>query len=854
MFMRKVSVVASRLPIIYLPFPMQPSRSTHRTRWRTRRFWRLFHRQKPASIDITYTYENLLRFPRLPITVPPLVPTLMSYRWNDEDDCEPVPKKPPRDAHYQQHFRRRLPKRYSDIVGPTTTKVNPPRREFTFKEKESTDAAAAVLSPRNHRQLSSKPNKTEDIYTVNAPNKKTNETVSSVPRTEKYERSNPARRYNSKNKRLASTNAVDLLAHRMQAAMSAELMHSLDRNFVFGDKKQTASYLHMNRSYSFNISTPPPSAWWQKSIHMDHHYYMIPRVKTYLDDEQKSIETIQSLDEPTPDYEEEIVIQENQNDQTDEEPAADYEDSTVTPASDHTESPVGQSAAYDLGVSSSFVLPQNSLTPSSEACTQDESSVPPTPPPLPSAIFEQKNITFRCRTIADTISADHKLILKDETEIRIKAKEEKQTVSKLQTPPVKKSPPISLVTSKPCYLHLSKEILQKTTLRKVSQPVSRSYSTYGSMSHLNEHDTESTTLRGRHTVTNDDQAIDGLSSSATTSIVIENEYEHRTSSKIYNDYKRRASSINISTTKSFNGTYNHASHIHPIHTHIGLRSSTSSSSTIDKTSDLNLSNKQMDVGIINQLNEHLSVRFRKQQQEICSRKSTHTILEDSTNQLIDNATNDTQNHYDEPHLTEVTQITPIRCSGTSTTSIPPPPPPLPVGGFRSVVSQSNRPFSSQRTSITTLAREPNGLELGCNTGTSTTSSKLSDTQILQELRTNPLFTKAKQYLEIEPGSNGRRSGRRLNESAPYLRLETCSKGVSSDPQDDDSGRKSFLMCSADVNFTIEAPSKSNNCTKNEIKRINSRTFTKSFLQTQCRQSELEVIFQKRAQRSEQNLT
>ena len=234
-----------------------------------------------------------------------------------------MPKKPPRDAHYQQHFRRRLPKRYSDIVGPTTTKVNPPRREFTFREKESTNAAAAVCSPHNHQQLSSKPNKTEDIYTVNAPNKKTNETVSSVSRQEKYERSHPARRYNSKSKRLASTNAVDLLAHRMQAAMSVELMHSLDRNFVFGDKKQSTSYLHMNRSYSFNVSTPPPSVWWQKSMQMDPHYYMIPRVKTYLDDEQKSIETIQSFDEPTPDYEEEIVIQENQNDQTQEEPAED---------------------------------------------------------------------------------------------------------------------------------------------------------------------------------------------------------------------------------------------------------------------------------------------------------------------------------------------------------------------------------------------------------------------------------------------------------------------------------------------------------------------------------------------------
>ncbi|CAF4421875.1 unnamed protein product [Rotaria magnacalcarata] len=55
--------------------------STHKTPWRYRRFWRLFRRKKPSLIDITYPYEYMMRFPRLPITVPPLVPTLMSYRW-----------------------------------------------------------------------------------------------------------------------------------------------------------------------------------------------------------------------------------------------------------------------------------------------------------------------------------------------------------------------------------------------------------------------------------------------------------------------------------------------------------------------------------------------------------------------------------------------------------------------------------------------------------------------------------------------------------------------------------------------------------------------------------------------------
>ncbi len=58
---------------------------------------------------------------------------------------------------------------------------------------------------------------------------------------------------------------------------------------------------------------------------------------------------------------------------------------------------------------------------------------------------------------------------------------------------------------------------------------------------------------------------------------------------------------------------------------------------------------------------------------------------------------------------------------------------LPVGGFRPVIPQLNRPSSSQRTSIMTLPREMNNTDLGCSTGTSTTSSKLSDTRILREV-------------------------------------------------------------------------------------------------------------------------
>ncbi|CAF4345438.1 unnamed protein product, partial [Rotaria magnacalcarata] len=76
--------------------------------------------------------------------------------------------------------------------------------------------------------------------------------------------------------------------------------------------------------------------------------------------------------------------------------------------------------------------------------------------------------------------------------------------------------------------------------------------------------------------------------------------------------------------------------------------------------------------------------------------------------------------------------------------------------------------SSQRTSVLTLPRESNSGDLRCSTGTSTTSSKLSDARILRELRTNPLFTKAQQHLEIEPDVNSQP----VNGSSCYLRLDT----------------------------------------------------------------------------------
>jgi len=199
---------------------------------------------------------------------------------------------------------------------------------------------------------------------------------------------------------------------------------------------------------------------------------------------------------------------------------------------------------------------------------------------------------------------------------------------------------------------------------------------YNSINHLNNREKELTTLCTKPLI-KDEQIQDNLSlSSRTTSIIIDNEYENRSSSsKIYNDYKKRTSLTNIPATTTVR---NNSIIIHPMHTRIGLRSSTSSSSTNEKLTDMTLSGKQMNVCVINQLNEHLSTRFRKQQQqqeESCSNNNNNTIKTDHQSydpppefMLENNHTR--SNLYDEPH--DVPMTSPI-CSP----SIPPPPPPPP---------------------------------------------------------------------------------------------------------------------------------------------------------------------------------
>jgi hypothetical protein len=398
----------------------------------------------------------------------------------------------------------------------------------------------------------------------------------------------------------------------MQAAMSSELMHSLDRNFVFGDRKQLNNNSLMPRSHSFNICTS-----WNKTSKLSSSHQLIPRVKIDFDKENIS------CDEPTPDYNQEFIIRTIRNEKNIlEEPIADYDDSKTIIKNQSDERSTTQS---DFGVSSSFIVLQTSTMSSNE-----QTSTPPVPPPLPNLNIEQKKIKFRCRTIAEKLSSEHKLILKDEKEINHSNE------------------------SKPHYFQISKDLI----FQKISQSLTHS----SIASH--DHETDLTTICAKPSIT-DEQIQDGLSSSSpATSIINDNEYEpnHSSSSKIYNDYKKRAS---LPST-----ILSHSIIIHPMHTRIGLRSSTSSSSTNEKLTDMTLSSKQMNVCVINQLNEHLSTRFRKQQQQQQSSSNNNHIEQQSYDQPPKYMTeiNIQSNVYDEPNDGVVTK--PI-CSS----SIPPPPPP-----------------------------------------------------------------------------------------------------------------------------------------------------------------------------------
>lgn len=134
-------------------------------------------------------------------------------------------------------------------------------------------------------------------------------------------------------------------------------------------------------------------------------------------------------------------------------------------------------------------------------------------------------------------------------------------------------------------------------------------------------------------------------------------------------------------------------------------------------------------------------------------------------------------------------------------------------------------------------------------------------EISIQLRENPLFTRAKQHLEIEPGSNGRRSGRRLigstanlahpdassvKETVSYLRLDRCSQVLTKpptvvEPANVKEPLETIIMHTDELDALIGKRTKSSS----DMQAVKTRSSTKSLIQTQRRQSELELIFQVR---------
>ena len=208
-------------------------------------------------------------------------------------------------------------------------------------------------------------------------------------------------------------------------------------------------------------------------------------------------------------------------------------------------------------------------------------------------------------------------------------------------------------------------LTEKTSL------LTRSHSSISSIVQLNNHETDFTLLTEKPSIT-DEQTQHGFSSSSPgTSTDISHEHEQRSSSsKLYDDYKKKTSiaSLSVSTIP------NHSAIINPLHSHFGLRSSTSSTTTTtnEKLTDMTLPSKQMNVCVINQLNEHFSTRFRKQRHELCSSNNNYDTAHRQNNYPLEeyiSTNNEVQSNVDD----EPNNIAMINSRDSN--SMPPPPPP-----------------------------------------------------------------------------------------------------------------------------------------------------------------------------------
>ena len=284
---------------------------------------------------------------------------------DDDDHWEGLSRKLP--SHYKQHLRRRLPKRYSDIVSPSSTRIFLSRKESINRDRPILPDRSSAHLLRRHSMNPIN----ETMYFFNQSRRKSRDP------------------FEYRQHHMIKHN--DHLAHRMQAAMSSELMSSLDRNLIVNERRQLVP-----RSHSFNVTSRKP-----RRVERKYSYHFLPRVK--LNFNKRNIFFNQLMPK------EEVLFKTNQNkEDLGEEPTIDYDDSkTMLTTGESEDKTITQS---DQGASSSFIVPQTSI----ESTNELESTPPIPPPPLLNLTPEQTTKGFRCRTIADKLSADHKLILKDQ--------------------------------------------------------------------------------------------------------------------------------------------------------------------------------------------------------------------------------------------------------------------------------------------------------------------------------------------------------------------------------------------------------------------------------------------------------
>ncbi|CAF0776890.1 unnamed protein product [Didymodactylos carnosus] len=400
--------------------------------------------------------------------------------------------------------------------------------------------------------------------------------------------------------------------------------------------------------------------------------------------------------------------------------------------------------------------PESSLT-SVEQC---QNSTPPIAPPFPETLIRATlDSNVRCRTTADTIMSS-RLVFKEKKRSCVSemapnspgdglnhadkqpmiTNENGDSRPRLYTSTSKHSS-FSTTKTSSCtqldgmmsnnnnnYFRISKEILERTTLRKVTPSISKPYSSYGSVSQLNlQNETVSTSL-WPISQTSDDN-VQEEENSCLKSSKYDYDYDQQ-SSKVYSEYKKRTSLVIPSPI------------VHPIHSRTNFVSM-----SLDHQNDRTNNSSEKcgpSVAVINQLNEHFSLRF----------KQSHSSSVSTTSACYDQSSygrvNTPQPIYVEANERDSAVSSTSDISNDCNLILPPPPPPLPAGGFRAVPSQINRNSQqsnySQRMSMT-FPHDRVPSENGTFTSSMSTSSKLSDTRILQEITTNPLFIKAKEELE-----------------------------------------------------------------------------------------------------------